>query len=94
MPEWEVDLGDRFRDANSTRHRNTLAEPISWRFVFQGFPRSLIQLSGHSIQLSLGVNRQIGSFWEVLPQQAIGVFIRAALPRAFGIAEVNLNICR
>jgi hypothetical protein len=43
--------------ADSTRHRNTLAKPISRHLVFQGFPGSLIQLSGHSIQLPLGVNR-------------------------------------
>ena len=34
---------------------------------------------------------QVGSLWEVLAQQAVRVFIRASLPRAVRVAEVDLH---
>jgi len=33
---------------------------------------------------------KVGSFWEILAQQAIGVFIAAPLPRALRIAEIDV----
>ncbi len=36
--------------------------------------------------------REIHSLREVLPQQAIGVFVRASLPRTLWIAEVDFNL--
>ena len=36
--------------------------------------------------------RQIHSFREVLPEQAVGVFVRAALPGTLWIAEVDHDV--
>ncbi len=36
--------------------------------------------------------REIHSFGEVLPQKTVGVLVRAALPGAFRIAEVDLDV--
>jgi len=36
--------------------------------------------------------RQIHSFREVLPEQAVGVFVGATLPRTLWITEVDLDI--
>ena len=36
------------------------------------------------------MHRQVGPLREVLPEQTIGVFIGAALPRTLRIAEVNV----
>jgi isocitrate/isopropylmalate dehydrogenase len=37
------------------------------------------------------VAREIRSFWEILTQQAVRVFIAPALPRAARIAEIDLH---
>src|SRR4029077_4101970 len=38
------------------------------------------------------IGRQVGASAEVLSQQQIGVFVRAALPRTLRIAEVDLDV--
>jgi hypothetical protein len=42
----------------------------------------------------LAVDRQVVGLLQVLPQQAIGILIRSALPWILGIAEIDLNIGR
>src|ERR1035441_3410351 len=37
------------------------------------------------------MNREIGCLWEVLTQKSVGILVGAALPRALGIAEVDLH---
>ena len=44
------------------------------------------------VELGLGEGREVGSFREVLAQQAVGVFVGAALPRTARIAEVDPHI--
>src|SRR5215211_5602344 len=39
------------------------------------------------------MDAEVGAFREVLPQQPVGVLVRAALPRAVGIAEVDVDAC-
>jgi len=62
--------------ASSTGRRNTLAKSLCWRLEVQRFPRSLIELARHLVQLGLGVRREVKTqtLGEVLAQQAIGVF--------------------
>ena len=38
------------------------------------------------------MHREIGAFWEVLAQKTIGVLVGAALPRAVGITEVDIQV--
>ena len=40
------------------------------------------------------MHRQVGALWKVLSQQAIGVLVRAALPRALRIAEIDVDFGR
>jgi len=44
--------------------------------------------------MRLAVRRQVGPFGEVLAEQAIGVLVGTALPRALRIAEVNIDVGR
>ena len=44
--------------------------------------------------MGLRVRRQVGALWKVLSQQAIGVLVRPALPRALRIAEVDIDVGR
>ena len=46
----------------------------------------------HRIQPVLMNVRQIHSFWEVLPEQAVGVFVGSTLPGTLWITEVDLDI--
>ena len=66
-------------------------EGFGCRVPAEGFSRSRIKGVRDRVQLSAAVSTQVGTFWEVLPQQAIGVFGRAALSRALRIAEVNMQ---
>jgi len=59
----------------STGRRNTLAKSLCWRLEVQRFPGPLVELARHLVQLGLGVRREIKALWEVLAQQAIGVFV-------------------
>jgi len=57
----------------------------------QGLPRALVLAQRDLVQVCLTVSGEIGSFWEVLAQQAVGVLVAATLPGAARIAEGNAN---
>ena len=42
--------------------------------------------------MRLGDAREVGSSWEVLADQAVGVFVAAALPGTPRVAEVDLHV--
>src|SRR5258706_1140292 len=44
--------------------------------------------------MGLRVDRQVGALWKVLSQQAIGVLVRPALPRALRIAKIYVDFGR
>jgi len=44
--------------------------------------------------MGLRVHRQIGALREVLSQQAIGILVRPALPRALRIAKIDVDVGR
>ncbi len=44
--------------------------------------------------MGLRVYRQVGSLGEVLSEQAVGVLVGTALPRAARVAEVNIDVRR
>ena len=71
---------------------NTSVEFLSWCFKVQCFSWPLIELAGDFVELGLGELRQVGAFWKVLAQQAIGVFVRSPLPGALRITEVDVDI--
>jgi hypothetical protein len=48
-----------------------------------------IQAIGNAIELVLGVDRQIGTLGQVLAQQHVGAFARAALSGAMRVTEIS-----
>src|SRR5438046_1431959 len=80
--------------AGSTGRRNTGAKSLCRGFKLQGLTWSFVELTSHFVQMGLRVRRQVGALWKVLSQQAIGVLVRPALPRALRIAEVNIDVGR
>src|SRR5450432_3640258 len=80
--------------AGSTGRRNTGVKSLCWGFKLQGLTWSFVELTSHFVQIGLRVLRQVGALRKVLSQQTIGVFIRAALPRALRIAKINVDVGR
>src|SRR6266403_2370872 len=80
--------------AGSTGRRNTGAKSLCWGFKLQGLTWSFVELTSHFVQIGLRMHRQVGAFRKVLSQQTIGVLIRAALPRALRVAEVDIDVGR
>ncbi len=46
---------------------------------------------GDSVQCFGPVLAEVSSLGKVLPQQSVGIFIAASLPRALGVTEVNFQ---
>ena len=76
----------------STDRCNTSVKPFCRGFKLQRFARPLVELTRHFIQMRLAVHRQIGALGKVLPEQAVGILVGAALPRALRVAEVNVDV--
>src|SRR5271156_4053208 len=82
-----------FIDAGSEGRRNPCAQFTRWSLEAQSFSRALIETQRDPVQLGLRVAGKVGSLRQVLPQQAVGVFVRSSLPGAVRIAEVDFHIC-
>src|SRR3712207_6071484 len=57
----------------------------------QGLSRPAVEGDRHSGEVLGAVHAEVGALWKVLPQQPVGVLVRATLPGAVGIAEVDLK---
>jgi hypothetical protein len=57
----------------------------------EGFSWSRVEGCGNGCDRLGAVRAQVRALWEVLAQQSIGVLVGTPLPRALGIAEVNLD---
>src|SRR5258705_3983178 len=82
------------RGAGSTGRRNTGVKSLCWGFKLQGLTWSFIELTSHFVQIGLRVTRQVGALRKVLSQQAIGILVRPALPRALRIAKIHVDFGR
>jgi hypothetical protein len=60
----------------------------------QRLSRASVQALGDGIELALTEVRELHPFREVLSEQAVRVLVAPALPRAAGIAEVDLHLGR
>jgi hypothetical protein len=78
--------------AVSTGRCNTGLQFTRWRLKAQGLSRALIETHRDLIEMSLRVDGQVGPLGEVLSQQAVCIFIAAALPGTLRITEVDLHL--
>src|SRR5216684_7106432 len=95
----ETDMPTALRDvrsqgAGSTGRRNTGVKSLCWSFKLQGLTWPFVELTSHFVQIGLRVHRQVGALREVLSQQAVGVLVRPALPRALRIAKIYVDCGR
>src|SRR6266404_7244685 len=84
----------RFASAGSTGRRNTSVKSLCRGFKLQGLTWPFVELTRHFVQIGLRVHRQVGALWKVLSQQAVGVLVRPALPRALRIAKIYVDVGR
>ncbi len=71
-----------------------LAHNFDWAFEVEALTRAHVQLQCDGIQFFLAVYRQVCAFGQVLADQAVDVFVAAALPGAVRVAEVNRHPSR
>ncbi len=57
----------------------------------EAFAGSVVELVGDGVELCVGHEPEVGAVGEVLPEQAVGVLVRAALPGRVRIAEEDLD---
>src|SRR3954464_14946259 len=57
----------------------------------KGLSRPAVEGDRHGRKIVRAVRAEVGALWKVLPQQPVGVLVRATLPGAVGIAEVDLH---
>src|SRR3954466_10851715 len=55
--------------------------------------RPAVEGHRHGCKVLGAVRAEVGALWKVLAQQPVGVLVRAALPGAVRIAEVDLDAC-
>src|ERR1700681_3155030 len=84
----------RVRGAGSTGRCNTGVKSLCRGLKLQGLTVSFVELTSYFVQMGLRVHRQVGALRKVLSQQAIGVLIRPALPRALRIAKIDVDVGR
>lgn len=58
----------------------------------QRLSRSAIERGGDGIELVRPVRCKVRALWDVLPEEPVGVLLRAALPRAVRVSEVDGKI--
>jgi len=76
-------------EADSTGRRNDRHQHGGGCLVLEGLARPGIQPSGDDVRAGLTVDRQVALLREVLTQKPVGVLVRAPLPRAPRVAEVD-----
>jgi hypothetical protein len=63
------------------------------RFPGETFSNPGIQLPCNRIELLLRVQGEVGSLWQVIAEQSIGVFAHPPLPGRVGMSEVDGDVC-
>src|SRR5882672_6129997 len=91
---WAASSNVRVQGAGSTGRRNTGVKSLCWGFKLQGLTWSFGELTSHFVQTGLRVHRQVSALRKVLSQQAVGVLVRPALPRALRIAKIDVDFGR
>ena len=77
---------------SSTGRCNTSLESIHRGFISQYLSGPLIQLLRNPVELGLRMCREIRALREVLPQQAVRIFVGAPLPGALRVTEIDRHL--
>ncbi len=66
--------------ADSSDGRDKLAKSLRWSIPPEGLARALVEQGGDLVEVVLGVDREVGPLGKELADEAIPVFVGAALP--------------
>ena len=66
-------------------------EAFCWAFPVELFSGTCVKFSSNIIERLLREDGKIRALWQILTQQAIGIFALSTLPRAVRMSEVNLD---
>src|SRR5829696_9333909 len=72
-----------------TERQEVLVEGFGGCLVAEGLAGAAVERGRDGVELGRGVLAEVGASREVLAQQAVGVLVGAALPRAVRVAEVD-----
>src|SRR5215204_1300441 len=89
MLVWEYILSGEVRSLEVNPSAQQWGEFIGGGGVVEGLSGSGVEALGDGVEVGLGELGQGGAFGEVLAQQPIGVLVRAALPGAVRVGEVD-----
>ncbi len=64
-----------------------LSEFLRWFHPAERLSRPIVESVSHSIEMTLTMEREVRAPWEVLPEQTVGILVRAALPGALRLAR-------
>src|SRR3954464_10054667 len=87
-PNSLVSTGRRNTSLTGLQHR---VESLGGRSPPERLARSAVEGGGHGREVLRAVPAQVGPLREVLPQEPVGVLVRAALPRGMRVTEVDLQ---
>ena len=88
-------LGDVpfFVDAHSTVKCNGqisgAEENLARGLVAEYLSGARVEFVLDPLDIGIGQNREVGTFWEVLPEEAVSVFVEAAFPRVIGLGKIG-----
>jgi hypothetical protein len=72
--------------------REQFVQTLGWGFPVERLAWAAVEFGGDRVEVVAGVHGQVGALGEVLPQQAVGVLVGAALPRAGRVAEMDRDV--
>src|SRR5215218_6534944 len=84
-------LGSTGRRNGSLSRSQRLVKGLGGRFPPKGLARPGVEGRGYGSEVVDAMHAQVGPFRKVLPQQPVGVLVRAALPWAVRITEIHLH---
>src|SRR3954471_23121093 len=88
LDKTKVDSSGR-RNTASVSGSKELVQSLGRCPPTKGLSRPAVEGDRHGRKIVRAVRAEVGALWKVLAQQPIGVLVRAALPGAVGIAEVD-----
>lgn len=66
---------------------------FNWALPVESFTWADVQQISNFIQFLLAMFRQVRVLWQELADQTVDILVRAPLPRAMRVSEVNRNSC-
>ena len=102
LPRWKLGRERKSMIAKTTRRLCDAHSTVKCNGQISGAEENLARglvaeyLSGARVEfvldpldIGIGQNREVGTFWEVLPEEAVSVFVEAAFPRVIGLGKIG-----